>query len=126
MLKLDLRRHKPSLTEVITQINHSMRDVKPSVTRVVGILLRVAIAIYIVAIEIARKSYLTIASHLQLGIGLAGHHRHGSHCRHNNNLVTFHEPKCFFGCKGMVFSHTTQYLKRGNSQSGLPRYEYIT
>ena len=63
MFKLDLRRHKPSLTEVVTQIDNGMRDVKPSVTRVVGILLRVAIAIYIVAIKIARKSYLTIASH---------------------------------------------------------------
>ena len=40
-----------------------MWNVKPSVTRVVGIFLRVAIAIYIVAIKIARKSYLTIASH---------------------------------------------------------------
>ena len=45
-----------------------MRDVKPSVTRVVGILLRVAIAIYIVAIKIARKSYLTIASHTKSAI----------------------------------------------------------
>ena len=92
MFKLDFRRHGPSFAEVITYVNHGMGNVKPAVTRVVGIFLGVAVAIHVVAVEIARECHLAISAHLQLGLGRQRQHCYGAQCCRNHLLVCFHFP----------------------------------
>ena len=53
MLKLNFRAQRPALAKVISQIHHSMRNVKPSMTRVILVLVSQAVTAHVVAIEIA-------------------------------------------------------------------------
>ena len=61
MLEFYLRLHGPALSEVITQIDDSMRDIKASMLlSLVGCGRR--ISIYIVAIEIASQGYFAVTA----------------------------------------------------------------
>ena len=65
VLKLNLARHAPALSEVVAYVYHGMRNVEASVARIVLILACVRITINVVAVEVARQCHLAISADAQ-------------------------------------------------------------
>ena len=62
VLELDLRAERPSFSEVVPKIDDEVRNVEPSVTFIVFILLRMVIPLPSVAIEVAGHHRLTVTT----------------------------------------------------------------
>ena len=65
VLKLYLRPHRPAFAEVITNIQTHVRQVEASVALVVGIILRLLVAVETLAVEIAGHHRLAVAADVQ-------------------------------------------------------------
>ena len=76
MLKLNLRTHRPSLAEIITDVQTHMGQVEAPVTLVVGIVLRLLVAIKTLTVEVARHHGLAISTDVKTRLG---QHTKGQH-----------------------------------------------
>ena len=65
MLKLYLGLHPPAVTEIIAQVYHCMRDVKPSVTWIILIFSGIGIAVYIITVVVSAHGHLTVSAYTQ-------------------------------------------------------------
>ena len=65
VLKLNLARHGPALAEVVAYVNHGVGDVEAAVAGVVLVAARLAVAVHVVAVEVARQCHLAVAAYAQ-------------------------------------------------------------
>ena len=65
MFKFDLATHRPAFSEVIVEIDYSVRNIKAPMTWIILIFPRVRIAIHIVAKKLTRISGFTITTYAE-------------------------------------------------------------
>ena len=74
MFKFDLATHRPAFSEVIVEIDYSVRNIKAPMTWIILIFPRVRIAIHIVAKKFTRISRFTITTHAEaIAAGVFSH-----------------------------------------------------
>ena len=80
MLKLNLATHRPTLSEVVAQVDDGMGNVETAMARVVLIGRWLGVAVAVVAVEVAAESSLAITAYAQaLAAGMVQHRVGSAH-----------------------------------------------
>ena len=80
VLKLNLATHRPTLSEVVAQVDDGMGNVETAMARVVLIGRWLGVAIAVVAVEVAAESSLAITAYAQaLAAGMVQHRVGSAH-----------------------------------------------